>query len=95
MASLNSKTTIQSLLKKGFLEAPGDHNFFEFHHDEKLVAITKVSRGTKPIYDTLISCMANQIKVSTGFFKQFATCTKSQKDYINELVKRGIIEEKK
>jgi len=95
MAELKPKTTIQSLLKKGFLEAPGDHNYFEFHYDGVFILSTKVSRGTKPIYDSLISAMANQTKVGTGFFKQFAICTKSKADYIAELKKNGIIEEKK
>lgn len=92
MASLSSKTTHQSLMKKGFKQAPGDdHKFIEFHYNGNFIAATHTSHGTKEIHDGIISAMSKQCKVNSGFFKQFATCTKSQEDYITELRKNGII----
>lgn len=93
MASLSIKKTNQSLKKKGFLEAPGDHNYFEFWHNGMFIAKTKTSHGTGEIHDGLISAMANQCKVKKEFFKQFAICTKSQADYIISLKKDGYIVE--
>ena len=91
MAGLNPKQANKSLLKKGFVEAAGDHHFFEFWHNGVLVLKTRTSRGTKEIHDGLISSMSNQCKVSANFFKEFARCTKSKAQYISELKKNSII----
>jgi hypothetical protein len=91
MAALKGKTTNRSLLSKGFAEAPGDHNYFEFWHEGIMVAKTKTSRNDQDIYDGLISAMSKQCKVSSGFFKEFAKCTRSKDDYINELTANGTI----
>ena len=91
MAALDAKKTRANLLKKGFSEAPGDHHYFEFWHDGKFITKTKSSRNSEPIYDELISAMANQCKMKTSFFKDFAKCTKSQDQYIELLKSNGHI----
>ena len=93
MASLSAKKTNQSLLKKGFKEAPGDHHWFEFHYNGNFITKTKTSRGTGEIHTGLISAMSKQCRMSAPFFKEFAICTKSQADYIALLKDNGIIVE--
>ena len=95
MASLNGKQTDNSLLKKGFVEAPGDHHFYEFHYKGKFITKTRTSRGTGEIHMGLIKAMSKQCKVAIPFFKDFAICHKSQEDYIAELKRVGIIAEEK
>lgn len=91
MASLKAKDTESNLLKKGFTRYHGDHRFFEFIHDGVFITKTKTSHNSQDINDPLISLMSQQCKVSAGFFKAFAKCTKSKEEYIDELKKRGHI----
>lgn len=91
MASLDAKKTRANLLKKGFIESPGDHHYFEFWHDGKFITKTKSSRNSEPIHDGLIGAMASQCKMKPPFFKDFARCTKSQEQYIELLKSTGYI----
>jgi predicted RNA binding protein YcfA (HicA-like mRNA interferase family) len=91
MASLKGKTTNKNLLKKGFIQANGDHNYFEFWYNGTFVVKTKTSHNNQDISDGLISAMAKQCKVSNSFFKEFAKCNKSEEDYIQELKSNKII----
>lgn len=91
MAVLKGKSTNKNLLKKGFLEAPGDHSYFEFWHNGVFITRTRTSRNDQDIDDYLIAAMGKQCKVDKNFFKAFAKCDKSQRDYINELKKNKII----
>lgn len=91
MASLNAKDTESNLLKKGFTKFQGDHRYFEFIHNGTLITKTKTSHNSQDINDSLISLMSQQCKVTSGFFKAFAKCTKSKDEYIEELKKKGHI----
>lgn len=91
MAALNGKETNQALKNKGFVESPGDHHYFEFWHNGVFITKTKTSRNNQDIYDGLISAMSKQCRVSSGFFKEFAKCTKTKADYIAELITGGHI----
>lgn len=95
MAVLKGKTTRQNLLKKGFKIANGHHHFFEFYYEDKLIAKTRTSHNDQDIGEGLIDAMRKQCHVSANFFKEFAKCTKSEEDYVNELTQSGIIEKAK
>jgi hypothetical protein len=47
MASLDANKARQSLLKKGFVQAEGDHHYYLYFYEGKLIARTKVSHTTK------------------------------------------------
>ena len=54
---LDSKKIVRSLKKKGFIDAKHksiDHKYFEFYHNDKLVAHTKLSHSSKEIDSFLI-----------------------------------------
>jgi len=91
MAVLSAKDTNKNLLKKGFVKYEGDHNYFEFYHNDIFITKTKTSHNNQEIGDPLISAMSKQCKVSKDFFKQFARCEKSQEDYVKESKANGII----
>jgi len=91
MASLNSKKVHQNITKKGFEKVNGHHNFFEFYHDGKLIASTKTSHNGQDLTDYLISAMSRQCKMRKDFFIEFAKCTKSKSDYIQELKDQGLL----
>lgn len=91
MASLKGKKTNQSLLKKGFAKAEGDHHVFEFWHNDIFITKTKTSHNSQDINDYLIKAMSNQCKVDKEFFIEFVRCTKSKDDYIDKLIENGTI----
>lgn len=91
MAILDGKKTQKNLLKKGFRLSDNDHHFFEFWHQGIFVSKTKTSHNGQDITDGLIGAMSKQCHVKKDFFIQFAKCTKSQKDYEDELQKNGVI----
>lgn len=92
MASLPASKTRQSLLQKGFERRDGDHHFYLFFYEGKLVAKTKMSHNDQDIGDGLISKMYKQCLMGTkNFFMDFAKCTKSKEDYIELLKSNGHI----
>ena len=93
MASLKGKKTVQSLLKKGFIQSDNDHHFFEFWHNGVFITKTKTSHNNQDINDHLIKAMSNQCRVDKMFFQEFAKCTKSKQDYIDKLIANGTIKQ--
>ena len=91
MASLNAKATISSFLKKGFVKSNSHHRYYEFWHEDKLIAKTYSSHNSEPIDDYLIGSMRRQCNMDKPFFIEFAKCTKSKEDYILLLKKEGLI----
>lgn len=92
MAVLDSNKTSQNLLKKGFLQAPGDHYYFEFWHNNLFITKTKISHGSKKdITGGLIKMMAEQCKLTKSEFLDLARCPMSQDKYIQLLVEKGLI----
>lgn len=94
MAALKGKTTNKNLLNKGFQKYAGDHNIFEFWHNGVFILKTKTSHNNQDIGDKLIGAMSKQCRVSAPFFKEFAKCTKSKDEYVQELINTGTIEVK-
>jgi predicted RNA binding protein YcfA (HicA-like mRNA interferase family) len=91
MAVLKAKTTIKHLTKKGFTQFEGDHHWFEFWHNGVFITRTKTSHNDQDIHDKLIGLMSKQCRVSSSFFKDFATCKKSKEEYIAELQSNNVI----
>jgi hypothetical protein len=91
MAVLDPKETHRNLLKKGFVNAPGDHKRLEYYYNDKLILHTKISHGTKEIGDYLIKQMYVQCQLSKGEFIDLAKCPLSKEEYFNILKDKGII----
>lgn len=62
MASIDANKARQSLLKKGFKKHEGDHHFYLYYYNGKLITKTKVSHNDQNIGDNLISKMYKQCK---------------------------------
>lgn len=89
MSSLGGKEILKNLKKKGFSDAKHkskDHKYLEFYYNNKLVAHTKVSHGSKKdIGPHLIAQMAMQCKISKSEFIDFASCKIVLEDYVKLL----------
>jgi len=89
---IKSDKAYKNLKKKGFLDAPGDHNFLEFHYKGKFYVRTKISHGiTHDLGNDLISKMSNQCKLDKSDFSDLVNCPLSQEGYIEKLIKKGVI----
>jgi predicted RNA binding protein YcfA (HicA-like mRNA interferase family) len=91
MALLDANKTRQSLLKKGFIKNEGDHHFYLYFHNGKLVTKTKVSHNDQDIGDGLISKMYKQCKISKRQFFDLINCPLDQAGYENILKEQGLI----
>lgn len=78
--------------KLGMQERKGDHRRFELVVDERVVATTFVSRGSEKyriLGDDLVTKMARQMHVTSGFFGGLVHCHNSKDDYIQALRDQG------
>jgi len=89
MASLKTKQTISNFLKKGFKLSDSHHKYYEFWHNGKLITQTYTSHSGTTLDSYLINSMHKQCKMDKAFFMEFATCTKSENDYIKLLAVSG------
>ena len=90
--TLKTKNIEKNLLKKGFIKLNNDHKQFIFMHEGNDTGIiTKISHSHSEISDDLISKMSKQLYMSKSFFKDFIECTKSEEDYIQILIDKGLI----
>lgn len=95
MAVLDAKKTYKNLKKKGFVDSPSksdDHKYLELYHDDKLVLYTKISHGEKDLDDYLIKQMSMQCKLSKSEFADLANCPLSEREYLEILAEKGLIE---
>lgn len=74
-------------------EGKTDHRYYVLTIDGKQVALTKVSTATnhKDLGDDLVKQMARQLYVSTPFFREVISCTKSRDDYLQCLSEQGLV----
>lgn len=80
--SLNPRDVASQLEHKfGFSRREGNHHFFSYEVAPEKWVITKVSHNRKPLSDGLVSKMARDLKVPTGFFRCMIQCTRSKADY--------------
>lgn len=95
MANFKNKEVTSSLVKKGFKLSKGHgnkHIYYElYNEDDKKTGInTHVSKNQQDINNHLISCMANDMKLSREQFIDFVRCHISDKDYLDILRLKGI-----
>jgi len=84
MATRKRKDVEANLSNKGFtLNDKKDHRYYFFTLDDRIVARTKVSHGTKykDLGNDLIVAMAKQCHLSKEQFLELVDCTMSQQDY--------------
>ena len=91
MAVLDAKKAIGNMLQKGFIKENSHHKYYEFWHDNKLVARTYTSHSGQELNDYLIASMAKQCGMPKNFFVEFAKCTKSKEDFVKLLREKGEI----
>ncbi len=83
-----------ALLKKGFVESGGDHDFYRFEHNGKVYPIgTKLSHGSKykTYSDSLIALVARQLGVTIKELREYVDCKFGANELYNKLVDRGKI----
>jgi hypothetical protein len=83
-----------ALLQKGFsldTSSSGDHRYYVFYIEDRLVARTKVSHGTKykDLADDLLMHMSKQCHLTKGEFLDLVDCHISQIEYEIILAERN------
>lgn len=71
-----------------------DHQVFLLMVDGRVVARTKLSRGSekdKTLGDDLVRKMAQQLHVSMAVFRELESCTKSRDEYFQILRENGLL----
>lgn len=73
------------------LDPGGDHRRYRLVVGGNNIASTFVSTETKHrgLGSNLVSKMAQQLNVSTGFFVALVNCSKNRDEYLAELRRRG------
>ena len=81
-----------SLTKKGFRKVERDHHFyFLFINGRKTRIRTMISHGEREISDKNCSAMAREMKLTTSQFKEFVYCNIQNKEYVEILIKNGVL----
>jgi hypothetical protein len=92
MPILDANKTRKSLLKKGFVQLEGDHHWFLYYYQGKVVAKTKVSHNDQDIYDKLIGKMYKQCQmINKNQFIDLVNCPLDEAQYVEILKGQGII----
>lgn len=92
MVALNSRKVESSLLKKGFVQEPGDHKFFYLYVDGKRTGIrTKTSHCGQEINDYLIRQMSRQVQLDKSDFLDLVNCPLSKEKYVQILKEKKSI----
>ena len=84
----------KSLGVKGFQPAKGDHNYFHYYSKagKKTRIFTKTSHGSREIADSLLGCMARQVKLARGDFDRLIDCPLDRDTYEKKLIDQGLVE---
>ncbi len=88
---LDSGKARKALNKKGFTERSGDHIYFEYFHNNKLILHTKISHNGQDINNYLIGQMKNQCKLEKDEFLALINCTLSKEGYEKKLQDQGLL----
>lgn len=84
----------KSLGVKGFLPSKGDHNYFHYYSKagKKTRVFTKTSHGSREIDDSLLGCMARQVKLTRRDFERLIDCPLDRDTYEVKLIEQGLVE---
>ncbi len=84
----------KSLGVKGFQSVKGDHNYFHYYSKagKKTRVFTKTSHGSREIDDSLLGCMARQVKLTRGDFDRLIDCPLDRDTYEKKLIELGLVE---
>ena len=89
---MDKQKAYKSLVKKGFIQSQGDHNFLRYFYNGKLCFSTKVSHGSdKELDDYLIKKMSVQCKLDKNDFLNLINCPLSAEGYLEKLISKGNI----
>jgi hypothetical protein len=89
MATLDPRKTEAALLKKGFVIANNDHHYYEFWHNGKVVARTRMSHNDQEINNWLIGQMKKQCLLEKNDFMNLIKCPLSKEAYLKKLKEGG------
>ena len=95
MATRKRQVVEERLVQKGFTLVPSkDHRYYVFVFENRTVARTKVSLGTKykDLSDDLISAMARQCHLPKSEFLDLVDCPMTQRGYEERLREQGMLE---
>lgn len=84
MSTRKLRDVHSALLKKGFQEKPGDHQFFTYHRlsdNKKTSVFTKTSHGSSEVGDALLAKMAKQCRLSKAAFLDLVDCPLEREPY--------------
>jgi hypothetical protein len=84
----------KSLVAKGFQPSKGDHNYFHYYSiaGKKTRVFTKTSHGAREIDDSLLGCMARQLKLGRRDFDRLVDCPLDRDTYEQKLIEQGLVE---
>lgn len=84
----------KSLCVKGFLPSKGDHNYFLYYSKagKKTRVFTKTSHGSREIDDSLLGCMARQVRLTRSDFDRLIDCPLDRDAYETKLIDQGLVE---
>ena len=84
----------KSLCVKGFLPSKGDHNYFHYYSKvgKKTRVFTKTSHGSREIDDSLLGCMARQVRLTRSDFDRLIDCPLDRDAYETKLIDQGLVE---
>jgi len=91
--SLKTRDVVDKLVGKFFFSiSNSDHKVYKLYINQKFIVRTMISHGGKEIDDAILSQMAKQVGVQRlSFFKEMIKCTKSNDDFLNEIMKNGYL----
>jgi predicted RNA binding protein YcfA (HicA-like mRNA interferase family) len=84
----------RALSRKGFVQSESHHRFFIYHSKagRKTPIKTKTSHGQREISDSLLSKMAQQVKLGRGEFLDLVDCPLSRDEYEEKLVALNLVD---
>ncbi len=92
MSAKKTQEIASALTGKGFRRSQGDHEFYFFYVYGKKTSIrTKISHGATEYGDSLLAKMSRQLHLVRKEFDQFVDCEKTEKEYVEHLVKSGTL----
>ena len=91
MTVIKTRVIESALTSKGFRVSQTDHKYYYFYVEGKRTNIwTKISHGLDEYGDDLLRLMKKQLKLEKQELVEFISCSLSEAEYRNQLVRKGI-----